>query len=192
MQQIFYTSISPEEYQRRGKNFSFPQPDSCPNPGCLVKVPPQRHGFYSRNVITENFSGRIFIRRYYCKHCGKTISYLPSFCLPYFQYTVGIIFTALCYVLDSQYSLRVCLDILKQLHWAPAHIHFYVRRFLNNSNRIKVGLRQLLPGTCLPPDQEDKRKGAQEVLRIVTSGFPQIQTFSTRYYAQCKYSFMAP
>jgi len=192
MQQIFYTSVSPEEYQRLGEDFPFPAPNSCPNPGCLVQVPPQKHGFYARNALTGNFSGRILIRRYYCKHCGKTISYLPSFCLPYFQYAVETILTALCYVLDSQYSLQVCLEFLKHLQWAPSHLQFYVRRFLNNLNRIKVGLRQLLPGTRLPPDEEDKRKGAQEVLRIVTSGFPQIQTFSTRYYAQCKYSFMAP
>jgi hypothetical protein len=84
------------------------------------------------------------------------------------------------------------LEILKHLNWAPAHLQFYVRRFLNNLNRIKVGLRQLLPGTGLPPDEQDKRKGAQKVLGIVATGFPQIQTFSTRYYAQCKYSFMAP
>lgn len=43
----------------------FPQPTSCPNPGCLVKAPPQKHGFYQRNVIAANFCGRILIRRYY-------------------------------------------------------------------------------------------------------------------------------
>ncbi|WP_220427500.1 DUF6431 domain-containing protein [Desulfotruncus alcoholivorax] len=91
MQQIFYTTATPEEYQRIGKNFPFPVPDSCPNPECLIKVPPQKHSFYERNIIDTNFCGRILIRRYYCKHCGKTISYLPSFCLPYFQYTVEII-----------------------------------------------------------------------------------------------------
>lgn len=192
MQQIFYTTASPEEYQHMGKNFPFPVPDSCPNPECLVKVPPQKHSFYKRNAIDANFSGRILIRRYYCKHCGKTISYLPSFCLPYFQYTVEIILTALCYVLDSNHSLRACLELLNYLGWAPSHLQFYVRHFLNNLNRIKVGLRQLIPGISLPPDKQDKRKGAQEVLRIVTTGFPQIQTFATRFYTQCRYSFMAP
>jgi len=192
MQQIFYTSVSPEEYQRLGKNFPFAVPNSCPSPDCLVKVPPQKHGFYERNAMDDNFSRRILIRRYYCKHCNKTVSYLPSFCLPYFQYTIETIFIALCYVLDSRHSLRAYLEFLKHLQRAPSHLQFYARRFLTNLNRIKVGLRQLLPGTCLLPDKQDKRKGAQEVLRIVASGFPQIQTFSTRYYAQCKYSFMAP
>jgi len=192
MQQIFYTTATPEEYHRMGENFPFPIPDSCPNPECLAKVPPQKHSFYKRNVISTTFNGRILIRRYYCKHCGKTISYLPSFCLPYFQYTVEIIFTALCHTLNSNYSLRSCLKLLKNLEWTPSHLQFYVKRFLNNLNRIKVGLRQLIPGTRLPPPEEDKRKGAKEVLSIVTTGFPQIQTFATRFYTQCRYSFMTP
>lgn len=192
MQQIFYTLVSPEEYQRLGKNFPFPVPNSCLNPDCLVKVPPQKHGFYSRNAVTVNFSGRILIRRYRCKYCSKTILYLPSFCLPYFQYTVDTIFTVLSYVLGYRYSLQAFLQLLKHQYWTPSHLQFYARRFLANLKRIKLGLRQLIPGVALPSDNQDKRKGAQMVLRIVAAGFPHIQTFSTRFYAQCGYSFMAP
>ncbi|TYO94536.1 hypothetical protein LX24_02372 [Desulfallas thermosapovorans DSM 6562] len=99
---------------------------------------------------------------------------------------------ALCYILDSNHSLRACLKLLKNLGWSLAHLQFYVKRFLNNQNRIKVGLRQLIPGIILPPDEQDKRKGAQKVLRIVITGFPQIQTFQARFHKQCRYSFMAP
>lgn len=136
------------------------------------------------------------IRRYYCKYCGKTISYLPSFCLPYFQHTLEVIFTALWYILVFTYSLRISLQFLKQLFgqlfWAPAHLQFYTRRFLANLNHIKLGLRQLLPRVKLPGDNLKKREGAKKVLHIVAAGFVQIQTFSTRFYAQCGYSFLAP
>jgi hypothetical protein len=196
MQQIFYTPVPPEEYARLGKDFPFPQPTSCPNPGCLVKAPPQKHGFYQRNVIAANFCGRILIRRYYCKYCRTTISYLPSFCLPYFQYTVEIIFTTLWHALVSHHSFSECLNLLKKLfenlYWEASHLQFYVRRFLANLNNIKVGLRQLLPRVSLPQDSPDKKEGARKVLHIVAAGFPQIQTFSSRFYAQCGYSFMAP
>lgn len=196
MQQIFFTSVSPEEYARLGKDFPFPQPISCPNPGCLVKVPPQKYGFYQRNAIGANFCGRILIRRYYCKYCRTTISYLPSFCLPYFQYSVEIIFIALWYTLALHHSFPECLKLLKEsfehLHWGASHLQFYIRRFLANLNRIKMVLRQLIPRINLPEDGSDNRKGAQKVLHIVASGFAQIQTFSTRYFAQCRYSFMAP
>lgn len=196
MQQIFYTPVSPAEYQRLGRDFPFPEPASCPNPGCRVQVPLQKHGFYHRNVLAGDFSGRIFIRRYYCKYCGKTVSLLPSFCLPYFQYSVELIYIVLLYVLVSTHSLRACLQLLKSrfqhLYWDPGHLQFYTGRFLANLKRIKVGLRELIPGVSLPEDSMDKRKGAQEVLRIVATGFPRIQTFSTRFFAQCRHSFMAP
>lgn len=192
MQQIFYTSVSPEEYYRLGKDFPFPVPDSCPNPGCLVKIAPQKHGFYRRNVVTPDFSARILIRRYHCKYCGKTISYLPSFCLPYFQYTVEVIYTALRYILVFCYSLRASLQLLKRLFWTPAHLQFYARRFFANLYHIKLGLRQLLPRVELPGENPDKREGAKKVLHIVAAGFAHIQTFSTRFYAQCGYSFLAP
>ncbi|MBE3588905.1 MAG: transposase [Thermoanaerobacteraceae bacterium] len=127
MQQIFYTPVPPEEYARLGKDFPFPQPTSCPNPGCLVKVPPQKYGFYQRNAIGANFCGRILIRRYYCKYCRTTISYLPSFCLPYFQYSVEIIFIALWYTLALHHSFPECLKLLKEsfehLHWGAGHLH---------------------------------------------------------------------
>jgi len=71
-------------------------------------------------------------------------------------------------------------------------LQFYTRRFLANLNRIKLGLRQLLPRVKLPGDNLDKRRGAKKVLHIVAAGFPRIQTFSTRFYAQCGYSFLAP
>ena len=190
MQKIFYTSVSPEEYHRLGKDFPFPVPDFCPH--CLVKIAPQKHGFYQRNIITGNFQGRILIRRYHCKYCGKTVSYLPSFCLPYFQYTVEVIYTALWYILVFCYSLRTSLQLLKGLFWAPAHLQFYTRRFLANLNRIKLGLRQLLPRVELPGENLGKREGAKKVLHIVAAGFARIQTFSTRFSAQCGYSFLAP
>ena len=150
VQQVFYTTLSPKEYHRLGKDFPFPAPNSCPNPACLIQVPPEKHGFYDRNAVDGDFSGRILIRRYHCKYCGKTVSFLPSFCLPHFQYTVETIFTALCYMLDSQHSLRVCLQLLRHLYWTPAHLQFYIRRFMGNLKSIKLGLRQLLPRVNLP------------------------------------------
>uniref|UniRef100_UPI003B75D314 DUF6431 domain-containing protein n=1 Tax=Desulforadius tongensis TaxID=1216062 RepID=UPI003B75D314 len=60
-------------------------------------MPPKKHGLYSRNYICQDFSNKILIRRYYCPYCGNTFSYLPSFCLPYFQYSIGLIFMAILY-----------------------------------------------------------------------------------------------
>ncbi|MDD3653771.1 MAG: DUF6431 domain-containing protein [Desulfotomaculaceae bacterium] len=154
---------------------------------------PSPHGFYTRNAINTSFSGRILIRRYYCKHCGHTFSYLPSFCLPFFQYTTEVIFAGL---LGHFFNMLPFLRaLILSLHWQRQHMQFYRRRFKANLKRIQLVLRQLIPGVELPePDyiKNDIKTGAQKVLSIVISGFDTIQAFSTRFFAQCNISFMAP
>ncbi|PRR75047.1 hypothetical protein [Neomoorella humiferrea] len=194
MQLIFYTTVSPEEYCRQGKDFPFPEPDYCPH--CRIKVPPQKHGFFDRNAITADFSGHILIRRYYCQYCHTTISYLPSFCLPRFQYCVDLIFTGIRLMLEFNFSLRGCLKFLKgrcrQFYWDISHLQFYLRRFLASLKSIMLGLRQILPRVQLPEEMPAKKEGAQKVLRLITTGFAHIQSFSTRFYEALGYAFMAP
>ena len=66
LQQIFLTSISVFEYAKQGKDFAFPVPDACPNPGCLMSIALKKHGFYERNCLDFTYRGAILIRRYYC------------------------------------------------------------------------------------------------------------------------------
>ncbi len=191
MQLIFFTHFTPKEYQKLDDDFPCPRPQTCLNPACGIPVPPKAHNFYQRNVIHFLFTGRIKIRRYYCRHCGMTFSYLPSFCLPYFQYSLPIIFLTLwCHFfklgLFLKFLIRECQFSLQR-----QHRQFYVRRFVANLKRIQTGLRDLIPGLVLP-DNLDKEKGAQKVLSIIQAGFAQIRTFSPRFFAQCNRSFMAP
>jgi len=156
LQQIFLTSRSPEEYARQGENFEFPVPERCPNPACMVPIPPKKHGFYQRNCLDFNYRGRIIIRRYYCPYCGKTVSYLPSFCLPYYQYSLAIIYL----ILVSYFSANMSYSSI---------------------------LSHLIPDYGL-----DVKKGAEKMLCIVNNGFAKIQNFSTKFFEQCKRSFLSP
>jgi len=189
LQLIFYTKDTPEQYYKAGTEYVFPKPETCLHPNCQIPIAPKPHGYYSRNVITINFSGRILIRRYYCKYCGHTFSYLPSFCLPYFQYAMECIFISLFWYYSEMYYL--IKSLATSLHWHRQHLQFYRRRFMASSKRFKLVLRQLLPQVNLP-EKDDMKKGAQKLLHIVLTGFPTIQTFSTRFFAQCNQSFMAP
>jgi len=198
LQLIFSTNVTPEEYYNMGRDFPFPGPQTCLNPGCLLPIAPKPHGFYTRNCIDESFSGRILIRRYYCPHCGMTFSYLPSFCLPYYQYSPRLIFLLIfCYFsLCLHYSgiLRLMKPKLgPHILWGRQHLAFYTTRFLANLKAIQLGLRQLLPWDVhLPEETVDKKKRAKKVLAIVQSGFREIQSFSQRFFAQCRRSFLAP
>jgi len=196
LQNIFYTEATPKEYFEQGPEFPFPQPDSCLNPACLMPVPPKKHGFYCRQVKCFGFNGTIFIRRYYCPYCGMTFSYLPCFCLPYYRYSLELIFMGLLSVFNIKCSFDECVALLssqiQHLSWEEQHLSFYARRFLANLSRIQMGLRQMIPDIPLPNVDSDAKEGAQKVLSIVTTGFVQIQTFSQRFFTQCKHSFMAP
>ena len=154
MQQIFLTLVSPAEYARQGVDFEFPVPDTCPNPECLIPIPPKKHGFYERNCLDFTYRGRILIRRYYCPYCGKTVSYLPSFCLPYYQYSLAVIYLVICNQIESNMSYAQIIRHFRKhhqnLHLYIQHVEFYLLRFLMNLTPIQIGLRQLLPGIPFP------------------------------------------
>ncbi len=69
-----------------------------------------RHGYYFRNVITRDVIARIPILRLKCPSCNKTRSVLPSFLIPYYQYSFNVIFEVLylSYVVKDSYSKIVC------------------------------------------------------------------------------------
>src|SRR5690606_21514550 len=50
-----------------------------------------KHGFYKRFYLDGLSFWRILIRRYCCTRCGTTISFLPSFCVPKFQYSLCLL-----------------------------------------------------------------------------------------------------
>jgi hypothetical protein len=190
LQLIFYTDLTPKEYYELDDvDTIVPRPENCLNPAC--KLPhPKKHDFYERNCIDIGFARRIKIRRYYCPHCGMTFSYLPAFCLPYFQYSLRIIFITLRWQFFRLVPFLIRFIQEQQLDLQRQHRQFYARRFLANLKRIQIVLRELAPGLVLP-DDEDIRKGAQKVLHIVP-GLAKIQTFSQRFFAQCNHSFMTP
>lgn len=196
LQQIFLTSISVFEYAKQGTDFAFPVPDACPNPGCLMSIALKKHGFYERNCLDFTYRGAILIRRYYCPYCGKTVSYLPSFCLPYYQYSLAIIYLVLTNYIESNLSYgqisRKFKDGCLDLQIDRQHIEFYLLRFLMNLHVIQIGLRQFWPDIALPDLGLDIKKGAKKILNIVNDGFGETHTFSQRFFEQCKRSFMSP
>lgn len=196
MQRIFLTGVGTSEYARQGVEFGFPVPDACPNPECLIPIPPKKHGFYERNCLDFAYCGPILIRRYYCPYCGKTVSYLPSFCLPYYQYSLAVIYLVLTNYIESSMSyahiLRQFRDRYPDLQLDMQHIEFYLLRFLMNLHPIQVGLRQFWPDIVLPDFGLDIKREAKKILHIVNDGFSEIHTFSQRFFEQCKRSFMSP
>ena len=128
--------ITVQEYYRRGKQNLFPLFFECPHPGCLYHKKLRSHGYYQRNALTIYGGFIIFIKRYYCPCCGRTISLLPSFLAKRFQYTLSVILFVLFRKVVSGLSSRLIIERLKRLsgrfEFSTQHIRFYRRRFLAN------------------------------------------------------------
>jgi hypothetical protein len=128
---IYYHNFQIElhQYAERGRGNVFPEIDCCPM--CRAQNRLQRHGFYERNAIENNTVVRIPICRLKCPDCGKTISLLPVFLLPYFQSTMAFIVQLLL----SVWLLRP-LQVSRQLR------RFYMRRFRVKQTDIALFIRE--------------------------------------------------
>jgi hypothetical protein len=82
MQIICTISLSPERYVNESYHRNIQPPIKCPH--CNIHDALAALGYYCRNVTSTNRGvSRIFVRRFRCRHCGRTVSILPSFAQPY-------------------------------------------------------------------------------------------------------------
>ena len=147
MQISFFTNYSIKEFSKKNSS-AFPDaPERCPFKDCKMPVKLQKHGYYSRFYISKSFFGRIYIRRYICPICGRTVSMLPMFCIPRFQYSGDDIMNTLRNFYQSGISLKKFIEQLKAD--LPAlerrHINYYRRRIIENRKFIQYGLNLISP-----------------------------------------------
>ena len=64
-----------------------PRPESCPHGDCDGVDCMVKHGHYKRHVILVIGVLVWFgVHRFLCKECGRTVSFLPDFAVPYKHY----------------------------------------------------------------------------------------------------------
>jgi hypothetical protein len=114
------------------------RPFECPM--CDMKRPLRKHGTYSRYFCDfNNCPLKIDILRYYCAGCGGTVSYLPSFALPYRQFSAGII--SLC--LQLVFVCGISLSGINRLYPAAGRVLIgtWLKSWHYSSNGIITVLR---------------------------------------------------
>lgn len=147
MQISFFTNYSIKEFSKKNSS-AFPDaPERCPFKDCKMPVKLQKHGYYSRFFISKSFFGKIYIRRYICPVCGRTVSMLPMFCIPRFQYSSDDIINILRDFYHSGISLNKFIEQLKIDFPAleRRHINYYRRRIIENRKFIQYGLNLISP-----------------------------------------------
>lgn len=160
MQISFYTSYSAQDFSVKNNNLFPSAPDKCPFKDCHMPVRFKKHGYYSRFLISKNFNGVIYIRRYICPVCGRTVSMLPMFCLQGFQYSGIDIINILHEFYQNRFSLKKLVEKLKPDFplIERRHLNYYRKRIIDNRRLIQYGLNLMSPefifaGT-IPENQE--------------------------------------
>jgi len=172
MQLIHNFKISISEYEQNGQDNVFPKILHCPR--CHDQL--IQNGFYLRHPIDLDKQYTIFIKRYRCKHCGLSISILPSFLLPHFQRTLKEIFQCMY---DYYFMKKLILSRCQTL--------FYCRRFEKNIPGIISFFRSKI-NPFLKFVKKTKKKAIKLIKMIKSSPTP---TFSRRYYDHLQKCFMA-
>lgn len=110
----------------------------------------RRHGFYSRNALALTATYVILIQRYYCPACKKTVSLLPSFLAPRFQYSIACIFF-IFYQLAVRHLTFACIAERVNIssgrfEMSYQHIRFYRSRLFRNIPLITgfLGLKGII------------------------------------------------
>ena len=189
MQLIFKSNCSPNQYYKLSKAYPFPPPpETCPI--CNTHLPMRGHGFYRRNIVDISFSGTILIRRYICQHCGKTVSFIPDFCMSGFQYSLNTIWQCISSFLVSGKSIRSIVKAnnkFKFLSLSRQLVSFYIKRFCTNVRKLIVvfGSFEYIHG-------ENIRERCKNICETIERMFPNIYSFSIQFHKQTKKAFLAP
>jgi len=128
MQIMTQFSMSPQQYIMRFKSLRMERPEKCPQFGIPHSF--YGHGCYWRNVLSDDYEGRIPVARFCCKVCALTVFLLPSFVLPYFQYSLKFILTVLSLIFSE----------IKSGFGMTALFRFYRHRFFLNLTRFEMFL----------------------------------------------------
>ena len=81
MQNIYPTSLTPEQYVEQKYHKQVKAPENCPNCGRAHTL--EALAYYQRYVTYLLVVLRICVRRFLCRQCRVSVSCLPAFAQPY-------------------------------------------------------------------------------------------------------------
>lgn len=192
MQNIFTTTEPPSSFAEKNETLFPKAPEKCPIPSCGMPVQMKKHGFYERYIISREYCGYIHIRRYYCACCGHTLSYLPSFAIPYFQYAVCYILGFLDGFFRAEKSLRQYVFWFKKKNgdFSRRHFRYYIDRLFRNRKLIQYFLNLSCQGMIPEEDALNSQMFAKEFLQQALILHP--HNFSCRFHNTTGKSILAP
>lgn len=176
MQIIFDTNLSATNFSTMNSEIFPVAPNRCPSKDCSMPVKLKKHGYYKRFFISKSFYGTLYIRRYICPICGKTVSMLPVFCLQYFQYSALDILNILCELYIQGIPLNSLIKKVKDElpSMERRNINYYKKRIVLNRNLIQYGLNLISPEFIFAGEIPENQDWVKTFLEIVQSLHPHV------------------
>ena len=193
MQYLFYTEKPLEAYSAvapPNESLYPPPPLKCPHRDCHTPMQLKKHGYYQRWLITETFQGHIRIRRYICPVCGKTVSMMPAFCIPHFQYGAEVIVNSVWSSFASGSIMQAAQEWSKEISsLTRRHLTYYRGRMCKNRHFVQYGMNAMPPAPVemgrISGDIEWTRKLLHEIRST------NIPTFNAGFHNTTGSSFMS-
>ena len=138
MQIVHPFSGSIQQYNEEISDPDRYRPQSCPQ--CQAQHPLTAHGFYTRTLVEVAFDDWIRVRRYLCRLCGRTLSLLPDFALPYLRFGVSLIGLFLVARLLKGRTLEDSATAAGQPRMPYQRGQFWVRRFQKQAESLCAAL----------------------------------------------------
>lgn len=176
MQISFYTSNSAHDFSSKESKLFPAAPSRCPHKDCSMPVVLKKHGYYSRYFISKEFKGIIFLRRYICPVCGRTVSMLPMFCLQGFQYSGIDIVNMLHEFYQDEISLRKLIEKIKVDFptLERRHLNYYRKRIVENRCLIQYVLNLISPEFIFARTIPENQKWVKTFLEKVQNLHPHV------------------
>jgi len=151
------------DFFTRGGAVEVPRPEECLYAKCLLKSPLRSNGGYLRQVVYWGLAFAVFIYRFRCRRCGKTISCPYSWLVPYRRFAAEMIAAGLENYADTQATYRDASTDLSDMDFADQSIDIreteaYKRLAgepekkadysmeQSTKNPVKTGARKILAG----------------------------------------------
>jgi hypothetical protein len=192
LQNIFMSYSNPEDFSKANENLFPEAPMRCTFYDCLMPIKMKKHGFYKRYVISDGYTGYVYIRRYICPCCRRTISFLPSFLIPYFQYAFPYILSFLRGYFKTDQSLRKYIERLKNKKddFSRRQFRYYINRMFLNCSLIQYYLNLTDQGIIPKEDALDSRLFAKRLLEKLHPVSPHY--LSCNFFKLTSKSILAP
>jgi transposase-like protein len=176
VQFLFNTEHPAQKFASKNSEIFPSAPDRCPFKDCSMPVKLKKHGYYSRFFISKTYYGIMYIRRYRCPKCGRTVSMLPMFCLQGFEYSGIDIINILHEFYQGDMSLNKLIERIKVdlPSIERRHINYYRKRIIKNRQLIQYGLNLISPEIIFAGTIPENQKWVKIFLEKVHSLHPHV------------------